>query len=434
VDPSRPDYDALDFFTDASLIADPYPYYEHLRAKCPVHRHGQHEVVLVTGFEQGVAIYGHPEHYSSVNAVNGPLPPLPFSPEGDDITAQLEAHRSQLPMAGLLVTLDRPDHAPLRSFVVQLFAPSRLRRSEPAMLAIADRLIDEFADTGAVELVRDFGVPFAGLVIADLLGVPQEDRAWFREMFAARPRLDQVADRERYNPLSFLDDKFTEYMLERRARPRDDVLSEIANATLPGGGQPSLEQVVSIATFLFGAGQDTTAKLLASAMRILAERPDIQRRVRADPGLIPAFIEETLRFDGPLKTSSRLVRKSTEMGGVALRAGTHVALLNGAMNRDPGKFEAPDEFRLDRPGVREHLSFGRGPHTCPGAQLARNEVRISLERLLDRMGDIRLSEEHHGPAGARRYRHEPGYVLRGVRRLNLEFEPIGTARPGDKPT
>jgi cytochrome P450 len=421
------DFDTVDFFTDPALIPDPYPYYEHVRAACPVHRHGHHDVALVTGFEEGVAIYADQAHFSSVNAVNGPLPQLPFTPDRDDIGTQLDAHRATLPMAGLLVTLDPPEHARLRAFVVQLFTPARLRANETAMRAVADRLIDEFVETGEVDIMRGYGVPFAGLVIADLLGVPQEDRAWFRAMFGSRPRLDQAADRAQYNPLAFLDDKFTEYMVARRANPRDDVLSEIANAVLPDGSRPTLDQVVSIATFLFGAGQDTTAKLLASAMRILAEDPALQDRIRADRGLIPDFIEETLRFEGPVKTSSRLVRKAVTIGGTALPAGSHVALLNGAMNRDPRKFDEPNAFRLGRPRVREHLAFGRGPHTCLGAQLARNEIRVSLERLLDRMADIRVSEAHHGPADAREYRHEPGYVLRGMRRLHLRFTPIGTA-------
>lgn len=421
---TRPDYDGLDFFTDPAMVENPWPFYDHIRAKNPVHRQQAHNVVLVTGFQEGVKVYSDQDHYSSVNATNGPLPPLPFAPEGDDISEQLDAHRDSLPMAGLLVTKDNPDHQRLRAFVAQLFTPGRLRDIEHRQIAIADRLIGEFAKTGAVELVRGYGVPFAGLVIADLLGVPDEDQPWFREMFSSRPRLDQAKDRENYNPLAFLDEKFTDYMVDRRTHPRGDVLSEIANATLADGSQPTLEQVVSIATFLFGAGQDTTARLLTSAMRILAERPDLQAEVRADRSLIPDLVEETLRFEGPVKSSARLVRRTVDLGGVTLQAGTHVALLNGAMNRDPAKYEAPDEFRLGRPRVREHLAFGRGAHTCLGAQLARSEVRISIDRLLDHMADIRLSEKHHGPASARTFRQEPGYVLRGVKRLYLEFAPV----------
>ncbi len=419
-----PDYDSLDFFSDPGVIDDPYPYYQHIRGKHPVHLQDRHNVALVTGFQEGVAVYGDQEHYSSVTAVNGPIPPLPFEAKGDDIGDQLTAHRAHLPMAGLLVTLDNPEHHALRAFVAQLFTPGRLRHIEPRLQAIADHLINEFAETGEVEVVREFGVPFAGLVIADLLGVPEADRAWFREMFSTRPRLDQAEKPENYNPLAFLDDKFTEYMVERRATPRGDVLSEIANAVLADGSKPTLAQVVSIATFLFGAGQETTAKLLSSAMLMLAEQTELQARVRADRSLIPDLIEETLRFEGPVKTSSRLVCKTTELGGVTLAAGTHVALLSGAMNRDPAKFEAPDEFRLGRPRVREHLAFGRGAHTCLGAQLARSEVRISIDCLLDRMANITISEARHGPAAARNFRQEPGYVLRGVRRLNLCFTPL----------
>ncbi len=421
--PHQTDDDLADFFTDQTICNDPYPFYEQLRAKAPVWLDARHDVAMVTSFELGVAIYGDQDHFSSANAVNGPLPPLPFRPDGDDITSQIEAVRPDLPMAGLLVTLDGPQHALLRSFVVKQFTPRRLRENEAQLRSIAERLIDDFADKGEVELVRGYGVPFAGLVIADLLGVPQEDRGWFREMFGTRPRFDQANTGESYNPLAFLDSKFTEYMVDRRKQPRGDVLSEIANATLADGTNPSLSQVVTIATFLFGAGQDTTAKLLSSAMRILAERADLQDQLRSDHGLIPDFIEETLRLEGPVKTSSRIVRKTVSLGGQTVQAGTHIALLNGAMNRDPEKFEMPEEFRLGRPKVREHLAFGRGAHTCLGAQLARNEVRISIELLLDRMKNILICDEHHGPVTARQYRQEPGYVLRGVRSLNLKFTP-----------
>ena len=125
-----------------------------------------------------------------------------------------------------------------------------------------------------------------------------------------------------------------------------------------------------------------------------------------------------------MKADFRLARRATTVGGVDIAAGTPVMLLNGAANRDPRRFECPAEFRIDRPNAQSHIAFGRGNHSCPGAPLARSEGRISLERILDRMHDIRLSEEHHGPPGARRFGYAPTWVLRGLNDLHLEFTPV----------
>ena len=124
-----------------------------------------------------------------------------------------------------------------------------------------------------------------------------------------------------------------------------------------------------------------------------------------------------------MKGDFRLARVTTELGGVEIPAGTTLMVVNGAANRDPGRFEDPDEFRVERVNARQHLAFGHGAHTCPGAPLARAEGRITIERLLDRMDDIRISDTEHGPAGARRYDYVPTYILRGVSRLHIEFTP-----------
>jgi cytochrome P450 len=168
--------------------------------------------------------------------------------------------------------------------------------------------------------------------------------------------------------------------------------------------------------------------VLAAAMKHLAEHPDVQDQLRRHRELIPNFLEEVLRIESPVKTDFRLTRHSTNVGGVDIQAGTPVMLLNGAANRDPRRFECPAEFRIDRPNAEAHMAFGRGAHSCPGGPLARVEGRVSLERILDRMQDIRLSEEHHGPAGSRTFRYEPTWVLRGLSRIHLEFDPVEVAR------
>ncbi|MBV9663506.1 MAG: cytochrome P450, partial [Actinobacteria bacterium] len=175
---------------------------------------------------------------------------------------------------------------------------------------------------------------------------------------------------------------------------------------------------------VFAAGQETTARLLAVALKHLAEHPEIQDELRAHRDRIPDFIEEALRMESPVKADFRLARKTTSVGGVEIKAGTPVMMLNGAANRDPRRFECPHEFRIDRPNAQANVAFGRGVHSCPGGPLARAEGRVSLERILDRMRDIRISEEHHGPPGDRTYKYEPTWILRGLANLHLEFTPV----------
>jgi cytochrome P450 len=204
------------------------------------------------------------------------------------------------------------------------------------------------------------------------------------------------------------------------------VLTDLALATYADGTTPEVSSVVRTATFLFAAGQETSARLLAAALKYLAEDPELQDGLRADRNRIPEFLEEVLRVESPVKADFRLARRSTSVGGVDIAAGTPVMLLNGAANRDPRHFECPAEFRADRPNAQSHMAFGRGAHSCPGGPLARAEGRISIERILARTRNIRLSEEHHGPPGARRFRYEPTWILRGLSQLHLEFddEPV----------
>jgi cytochrome P450 len=227
-----------------------------------------------------------------------------------------------------------------------------------------------------------------------------------------------------HKPLEYLYERFTAYIEDRRREPRGDVLTELATATFPDGSTPEVIDVVRVAANLFAAGQETTVRLLGTALQLIGERPDLQQLLRDDRTRIPGFVEETLRFESPVKGDFRLARVPTTVGGVDIAAGTTVMVLNGAANRDPRRFESPSEFDPDRPNARQHLSFGFGVHTCPGAPLARAEAAVSIERLLDRMSDIRVSEAEHGPPGARRYEYMPTYILRGLQHLHLEFEPV----------
>jgi cytochrome P450 len=196
----------------------------------------------------------------------------------------------------------------------------------------------------------------------------------------------------------------------------------MAAALYPDGSIPELIELVKPATFLFAAGQETVTKLLSAAVQVLGDHPESQQQLRENPDGIPTFIEEALRMHSPTKVDFRLVRHTTELGGVHLPAGTIVMLCLGAANRDPRKFDNPHAFRPDRKNVREHIAFGRGIHTCAGAPLARVEGQITVRRLLDRMSEIRIDKKFHGPAGQRNYAYEPTFLLRGLTELHIEFD------------
>ena len=383
---------------------------------------------MITGYEEATAVLNDTATFSSCTAVTGPFPgfPVPLDEYADgDISDLIAEHRDSLPMSDQLPTFDPPTHTDHRGLLMRLITPKRLKENEDFMWRLADRQLDTFVDRGNCEFINDFASPFAMLVIADLLGVPEDDHARFEEMLLHRPEGGAIGTTESmaHSPLEHLYREFTAYIEDRRASPREDVLTGLANATFPDGSTPEVIDAVRVAANLFAAGQETTVRLLGSAVQLIAEDAELQQQLRDNRELIPNFIEESLRTESPIKGDFRLSRVPTSVGGVDLPAGTTVMLLLAAANRDPRRFDDPATFDVNRANARQHISFGRGIHTCPGAPLARAEARVCLERLLDRTSDIRISESHHGPAGDRRYRYVPTFILRGLTRLHIEFTP-----------
>ncbi len=419
------DYDSVDFFTDQSLLEDPYPYFDHLRSQCPVLPTAHHGVVAVSGYDEAMEVYLDTDTFSSCNSVIGPFAAFPVPLEGDDVGEIIDSHRDQLPMNEHMVTMDPPMHTRERALVMRLLTPKRLKENEAFMWGLADRQIDEFVEAGRCEFISAYSQPFAMLAVADVLGVPEADHERFRQFFGLSASPGKLGGNPDIglNALGGLDDWFATYIEDRRREPRDDVLTRLAQGTYPDGSIPDVTSVVRTATFLFAAGQETTARLLAVGLKYLAENRELQDELRAHSERIPDFVDEALRIESPVKADFRLARHATKVAGVDVAAGTPVMLLNGAANRDPRQFEEPAEFRLDRPNAKAHIAFGRGVHSCPGGPLARAEGRISIERILDRMRDIRLSEEHHGPPEDRRFNYEPTWVLRGLHELHIEFTP-----------
>jgi hypothetical protein len=190
---------------------------------------------------------------------------------------------------------------------------------------------------------------------------------------------------------------------------------------------PEALEIVRLATFLFGAGQDTSAKLLGNTMKFIVDEPGLQGRLRDNPSLIPQLLEEVLRLEGSAKMTARLARKDTHIGELQVPAGTRVMLALSAANRDPRRWENPQALLLDRPRIKEHLAFGRGAHVCAGAPLARAEVRIILEKFLEHTSHIDLVEEKHGPRNNRDFDYEASFIIRGLSELHIEMTPVAGA-------
>src|SRR5947208_7027557 len=420
-------YGTVDFFGDQTLVEDPYPYFDELRSVAPVLSLPHLGIVAVTGYDEAHEVYRDIDTFSSCNSVVGPFATFPVPLEGDDVSDIVDRYRDQLPMHEHMVTMDPPTHTRERALLMRLITPKRLKDNEAFMWRLAGQQLDEFIGDGRCEFISAYAQPFAMLVVADLLGVPEEHHQLFREGFGLSAKPGVVGAGEAgspgENPLAWLDELFTAYIEDRRREPRKDVLTDLALATYPDGGTPPVTAVVRTATFLFAAGQETTARLLAAALKHLAQHPELQDELREHKDRIPNFIEEALRVESPVKTDFRLAKRTTTVGDVEIKAGTPVMLFNGAANRDPRRFECPNDFKIDRENALNHIAFGRGVHSCPGGPLARVEGRVRLDRILDRMRDIRLSEAHHGPPGDRRFNYEKTWILRGLTKLHIEFTP-----------
>lgn len=416
-----------DFFTDHSVLLDPYAWLDEIRARGPVQKLDGRDVIMVTGFDETTAVLLDIEHFSSAIAAAGPTAPLPFEPQGSDITAQIAEHHHKFVGAEQFISYDGVRHAQSRSLLTGLFVPSRLRAVESYMTDLADRMVCEAIAQRECEIINTVATPYVTLVIADLLGVPHADHPVLREAVTSGPPPGSVDDDQAGASLMYLARKVGAllhgYIQERRANPQNDVLTTLATATYPDGRTPEIDELIMLAIFLFAAGQDTSAKLLGNSLRYLAENPSMQQLLRQDRSQIAPFIEEMLRLEGSAKVTFRLARKDAVVGGQPFPAGTKFVCSLAGANRDPRRWEDPNAFVLNRPKIKEHVAFGRGAHTCIGAPLARAEVRIMLDRLLEHTASFTLSEAQHGPPGARRFAYEPSYIIRGLERLYLRFEP-----------
>jgi cytochrome P450 len=407
----KPDYDLM----NPRVQASPYATYAVMRKHAPVYHMPDTGFYVVTRYELLDEVIRNPAVFSM--QVGGPegQAGLFRTPEA----RQIFADRGWATSSKL--STDPPVREGYRGLVNAPFTVDRVKHSQPFIRGLISELIDGFIDRGEIEFVRDFCVPLPMKVIADRMGLPEShldqlkiwSEAWVEPYtYAMTPEreavvADRITEMQRY---------LMERLEERRHAPREDILSDLANGSFRGEGRLPDEDALGIAEQILVEGNETTTNAIASGMLLLLQNPDVMAELRETPTLIKAFIEEALRLESPTQGSFRITTCDTELAGVEIPARSLVHLRLGAANRDPEQFPNPDVLDLRRANAGSHMAFGQGEHQCLGAPLAREQMRLAFEMLLERLDRIALSQPQRRPE------YVPGFTSRALKQLGIRFE------------
>ncbi|MEU1177120.1 cytochrome P450 [Streptomyces sp. NPDC005820] len=378
---------------------DPHPVYASLRERGPVHRvrlpppDAHHETWLVVGHGEARAAFADPRL-----AKDGSRVGVTFLDE-------------QL-IGKYLLNADPPQHTRLRALVSRAFTVRRVEELRPRIEAVTDSLLDAMLPRGRADLVESLAYPLPLTIICELLGVPEPDRAGFRQL--STEAVAPTGAQSEYDAFVRLAEYLTELIEDKRcAGPSGDLLSDLIRTTAEDGDRLSPGELRGMAFVLLIAGHETTVNLITNAVHALLTHPDQLAALRADMTLLDGAVEETLRYEGPVENATfRFAAEPLEIAGTPIAAGEAVMIGLTAADRDGGRYPAPDRFDIRR-DTRGHLAFGHGLHYCLGAPLARLEARTALRSLLERAPALALD----GPPGD----WLPGPLMRGMRSLPVRW-------------
>jgi cytochrome P450 len=406
-----------DLLGSPDFIVDPYPIFRRFRDESPVHWVQAWGCWLVTRAEDIETTVRDTRRFSSADRVTQVIERMPGWETG--LFAALHENFA----VGMAQT-DPPDHTRVRRLVSAAFTPVRVEGLRARIGELVDGYLEPRRAAGRIELVADLAHPLPAVVIAEMAGFPVEERERFREWtyrinsFFFQSGMADPAAAEDANAAVVEARTWIHGLLEeRRAQPRDDLLTALVAAEYEGGRLTEAE-LLSTAITLFLGGHDTTTQLIALGMSALVRHPEQLELLRERPELAPAAVEEMLRYDAPFQMNLRYVTEDVKLGGQTLRAGDLVRQALGSGSRDPARFDDPDAFRIDRPPAR-HLSFGLGHHFCLGAPLARLQAQVAVEALVGRLPGLRLDPDADARPDVRN-----DITSRGLRTLRLAFEPV----------
>ena len=414
------------FRLDPEALRCPYPLLDAVRDEHPVLFVPEIECWLVTRYADIVQVARDPQTFSSkmptgpvlarqqLEAVQALLADEP------ELAGPLMRQGSQ---ARVLLSADPPDHARQRRLINPAFTPPKVKALEPRIRQVADELVDRFAARGRAEIVHEFGVLLPLTIIAECLGVADDElpqfKTWSDNFVAVIGNHSMSRDELRSLLLARTEfyDYFSEKIAARRAQPTSDLISDLVHGAIDDEPLTDDEILAMLNQFLV-AGNETTTKLIAFAVHMLLQEPARIDELRADPGRIAGFVEEVLRLQPPVQGLYRTATADTTLGRMPIKAGDHVMLVYAAGNRDGDRFAEPESIDPCRAHLMSHLAFGNGEHYCPGSALARAEGRIAVETLLDRLDHLRPA----AGVDLDRLDYEPSYVLHGIRELHVEFD------------
>jgi cytochrome P450 len=384
------------------LDDDPYPIYRRMQEEAPVYRNERLDFYALTRFDHCLEAFLDWQTYSSSRGTVLEL-------------------MDQPPMTGsLIIFMDPPRQTRLRNLVSKAFTPRRIAALEPDIRGIATRALDAIVERGdgRCDIVEEFTAKLPMDVISTLLGIPPEDRdqvrGWSNDMLHREPD-SPLPTAQGLASMSALLDYFRDAVRERRARPRDDIMTLLVEVEVTENGSRHRledEEIIAFFNLLAAAGNETVTKFLATAYHVLAQNPDQRKRLVEAPALCRNAVEETLRYDPPSQYQGRVLLRDTKVDGTVIPEGSKLLILNGASGRDPRKFPDPERYDVARE-IDMHLGLGHGQHICLGASLARLESRIALEELLARVPEYEVA-----PDGIRRM-HSSN--VRGYSGLVLEY-------------
>ena len=416
------------FKADQSFYNHPFPYLDDIRSRSPVYREPHYGVYMVTGLQDCLKVWRDEEHYSSVNTVSGPFLEWPEPLIGEDLSEQIDRHRPHLgPRNNQLVTLDGKVHESVRALVAILVTPARLKKVEEFIEEYASQLIDRMVAQDELEVYNGPAREMTFYVIISLLGIPMDEAHKLLERTEANAEtMGRIGQPDGTGGVAAGNIGFGqsyEYFVEQvkavRKSPGEGILNTLATSTFRDGTLPSPEYIANICTVLFGAGQESTARMITHCLRYIAERPELQAELRAHPDKLTNFIEEVLRYESPSKGTFRLAKKNTSLAGVDIPVGSTLCLLRIAANRDPEVFPDPHELDLNRANARQHVAFGGGVHMCIGQSLARMEIHTFIRLCLEKTSNIELIP------GKNTFDYDFSYQLRGLQHLHLKLTPAG---------